>query len=148
MTDETILLVEDNPDDEALALRAFRKHAVQQRVDVMRNGQEALDYLMAHTTEHNQGKIAFVLMDINLPLLSGVEVIEKFREARPGSLPPVVMLTSSDEETDLDRSYAAGANSYVRKPVDFQQFAETLKDISHYWLQHNQRPVAECIPAN
>lgn len=144
----TILLVEDNPDDEALALRAFRKHAVNHQIDVMRDGQQALDYLLDNTTPSDKGRIAFVLMDINLPLLSGVEVIERFRNARPGTLPPVVMLTSSNEASDLDRSYAAGANSYVRKPVDFHQFSETLKDISHYWLDHNQRPVPECTPAS
>lgn len=142
--EKAILLVEDNPQDEMLALRALRKVNVGNRVDVVRDGQQALDYLFG------EGEFAgrpageqptVVLLDIGLPRLSGLEVLERLRADERTALLPVVILTSSDEERDRLRSYENGANSFVRKPVDFSEFAETVARLGMYWLVTNEPPV-------
>lgn len=142
-TVRTILLVEDNPQDEMLTLRSLRKANLVNRVDVARDGQQALDYLF------RQGEFAgrdgpdlptVVVLDIDLPRLSGLEVLERIRADSRSELLPVVMLTSSDEECDRLRSYQIGANSFVRKPVDFGEFAETVARLGVYWLAINQPP--------
>lgn len=143
MTDTIILLVEDNPQDELLTLRALRKAHVANRIDVVRDGQQALDYLF------NQGEFAqpeardlpvVVLLDISLPRLSGLEVLRAVRAHARTALLPVVMLTSSDEERDRLTSYANGANSFVRKSLDFNAFAETVSRLGIYWVAINEPP--------
>jgi CheY-like chemotaxis protein len=143
MNEKTILLVEDNPQDEMLTLRALRRANVANRIEVALDGQQALDYLF------REGEFAgrdgpdlptVVLLDIGLPRLSGLEVLERLRADERTKLLPVVVLTSSDEETDRLKSYEIGANSFVRKPVDFGEFAETVARLGVYWLATNQSP--------
>jgi len=143
MTEKTILLVEDNPQDEMLTLRALRRASVANAVDVARDGQQALDYLFRQGEYANRGGSdlpAVVLLDISLPRLSGLEVLQHLRADPRTALLPVVILTSSDEERDRLRSYENGANSFVRKPVDFAEFAETVSRLGVYWLATNQPP--------
>lgn len=143
MTDKTLLLVEDNLQDEMLTLRALRKANVANRIDVVRDGQQALDYLF------REGEFAgregpdlptVVLLDIGLPRLSGLEVLARLRDDGRTKLLPVVILTSSDEERDRLKSYQIGANSFVRKPVDFTEFADTVARLGVYWLATNETP--------
>lgn len=136
IADKIILLVEDNPDDEKLALRALEKSNVANEVVVVRDGEQAFDYLIK-----NDNIIpAVVLLDLKLPKVSGLELLEQIRGNEKTKLVPVVILTSSNEEEDLWRSYKLGANSYVRKPVDFEQFADAIKQLSLYWLLINEIP--------
>jgi CheY-like chemotaxis protein len=143
MTDSApILLVEDNPDDELLALRALKKNNFKNPVMVARDGVEALDYLMGTGTRAAEGPLnpAVVLLDLKLPKLDGLEVLKRIRsDARTQRL-PVVILTTSDEETDLSKSYELGVNSYVRKPIDFTEFTEAVAKMGMYWLLLNERP--------
>jgi len=138
-----ILLVEDNPHDELLTLRALRRINLANRIDVARDGQQALDYLLAHG-EFSHRKDAqlplVVLLDIGLPRLSGLEVLEKLRAEPRTALLPVVIFTSSDEDTDRLKSYSHRCNSFVRKPVDFNSFAETVARMGMYWLATNACP--------
>lgn len=140
---KTILLVEDNPQDEMLTLRALRRANLANRIDVARDGQQALDYLFrAGEFVDREGPElpAVVLLDIGLPRLSGLEVLECLRADPRTALLPVVILTSSDEEHDRHKSYQNGANSFVRKPVDFADFAETVARLGVYWLATNEPP--------
>lgn len=143
MTLKTILLVEDNPQDELLTLRALRRANVANRIDVARDGQQALDYLF------REGEFAgrdgpdlptAMLLDIGLPRLSGLEVLERLRTDPRTALLPVVILTSSDDERDRLQSYVFGCNSFVRKPVEFTEFAETVARLGVYWLATNEPP--------
>ncbi len=137
----TILLVEDNPDDEALTLRAFKKNNIKNDVVVAHDGVEALDYLFGTGTyagRDSNATPAVVLLDIKLPKIDGLEVLRRLREDERTKLTPVVILTSSKEEQDLVRGYALGANSYVRKPVDFSQFTEAVRQLGMYWLVLNE----------
>jgi two-component system response regulator len=141
--DKTILLVEDNPDDEALTLRALKANNVCNQVDVARDGAEALDYLFG-TGMHSDRKTAelpeVILLDLKLPKVDGLEVLQRIRADERTKLVPVVILTSSKEERDLVNGYEKGANSYVRKPVDFDQFCEAIRQLGLYWLVLNERP--------
>lgn len=132
-----ILLVEDNVDDEELTLRALRRAEVPNRVVVARDGAEAVDILFG---KEEQPKV--VLLDLNLPKLDGHEVLRRIRAHEATRHLPVVVLTSSKEDVDINRSYQLGANSYVRKPVDFKQFIDTLNMLSRYWLSMNHGPLA------
>jgi CheY-like chemotaxis protein len=138
-----ILLVEDNADDVELTLRAFRKSDLVNNVTVVRDGVEALDFLLA-TGEHAVRETAdmpdLILLDIKLPRVDGLQVLERLRAHPRTKLIPVVILTSSIEPKDLLTCYTLGANSYVRKPIDFQQFSRALQQIGTYWLQTNQAP--------
>jgi two-component system response regulator len=134
-----ILLVEDNPDDEALTLRAFQRSNVVNEVEVVRDGQEALDYLFGNG-EAARPVPAMILLDLKLPKIDGLEVLKQVRAHALTKLIPVVILTSSSEETDLIATYGHGANSYVRKPVDFNQFAESVRQLGLYWLVVNEAP--------
>lgn len=139
----TILLVEDNPDDEALTVRAFKKSNLSNDVVVAHDGVEALDYLFARGAfaDRNPHELPnLVLLDIKLPKLDGLEVLERIRENELTRMLPVVMLTSSKEQDDLARSYELGANSYIRKPVDFAQFMTAIQQLGLYWLVLNERP--------
>ena len=141
MTEKTLLLVEDNPQDEMLTLRALKRANLANTVDVARDGQQALDYLFRQGDYVNRAGPdlpAVVLLDIGLPRLSGLEVLQHLRADPRTRLLPVVILTSSDEERDRFRSYENGANSFVRKPVDFAEFGETVARLGVYWLATNQ----------
>lgn len=144
MTIKTILLVEDNPQDEMLILRALRKANVANHIDVARDGQQALDYLFREgefAGREGAGLPTVALLDIGLPRLNGLEVLERLRADPRTELLPVVILTSSDEERDRLKSYENGANSFVRKPVDFAEFAETVARLGVYWLATNEPPL-------
>jgi two-component system response regulator len=141
--DKVILLVEDNPDDEALALRALRKANVRNQVVVARDGVEALDYLFgsgAHAGRDTRTLPQVVLLDLKLPRLDGLEVLRRLRADERTRLLPVVILTSSIEDEDRIAGYKLGANSYVRKPVEFGQFAEAVRQLGLYWLLLNEPP--------
>jgi two-component system response regulator len=141
--DKVILLVEDNPDDEALTLRALRKANVRNEVVVARDGVEALDYLFAtgpHTGRDTSVLPQVVLLDLKLPRLDGLEVLRRLRADPRTKVLPVVILTSSNEEEDRVAGSELGANSYVRKPVDFGHFAEAVRQLGLYWLLLNQPP--------
>jgi two-component system, response regulator len=131
-----ILLVEDNPDDEALTLRAFKKSNLGNEVVVARDGVEALEFLMNHELELPK----LVLLDLKLPKLDGMDVLKRVRADERTRLLPVVVLTSSKEQEDLLKSYALGANSYIRKPVDFNQFIQAIQQLGLYWLVLNESP--------
>lgn len=137
-----ILLVEDSSDDVALALRAFSRHHPDCQVAVARDGEEALQYLFSWPRENEPGTRLphVVLLDLNLPKLSGVEVLKRMRADSRTCLLPVVMLTTSVEAADLEDCYQCGANSYVRKPVDYQDFLEVVRQLAGYWLDVNRLP--------
>jgi len=141
MTDSPILLVEDNADDELLTLRALKKNRILNEVVVARDGVEALEYLFA-TGPHAGRDLAVqpqvVLLDLNLPRVGGLEVLRRIRDDERTKLLAVVVLTSSKEEEDVLRSYSVGANSYVRKPVEFDKFSEAVKMLGLYWLLLNE----------
>ncbi len=143
MAQKTLLLVEDNPDDEALTLRALHKHNIANAIVVARDGQEALDYLFGEG-EYSGRDINIlpqvILLDLKLPKVDGLQVLEQLRANPNTSRIPVVVLTSSNEEQDLIRSYELGANSYVRKPVDFEQFIEAARQLGLYWMVLNEVP--------
>jgi two-component system response regulator len=141
MNDRVILLVEDNANDEELTLRALKKANILNRVVVARDGAEALDYLFArgaHASRAAAEVPQVVLLDLKLPKVDGLDVLRAVRDDDRTRLLPVVVLTSSVEDQDLIRSYDLGANSYVRKPVDFTQFVEAVRQLGLYWLVINQ----------
>ena len=143
MAGGTILLVEDNADDVDLTLRAFERSRVRNEVVVVRDGLEALDYLFcggAYADRPAGEMPEVVLLDLNLPKLHGLEVLKRLRADERTRLLPVVVLTSSREDQDIVRSYHLGANSYVRKPVDFAQFVDAARQLGLYWLVLNERP--------
>ncbi|MBA4062987.1 MAG: two-component system response regulator [Isosphaera sp.] len=143
MTPKVILLVEDNPDDEELALLAFRKSNLANEVVVARDGREALDYLFAegaHAARDPADLPQLVLLDLKLPRVGGLDVLHRVRGAAATRRLPVVILTSSREEEDVMRGYDLGANSYVRKPVDFGQFVTAVQQLQMYWLVLNEPP--------
>jgi len=135
MSDRKILLVEDNPDDIELTLRAFQKHNLANKIDVVNDGVEALEYF-----KNGKERPTVVLLDLKLPKVNGLEVLEFIRGNEETRLLPVVILTSSKEEKDLIESYKLGANSFVRKPVDFDQFMSAVKELGLYWLLLNENP--------
>jgi two-component system response regulator len=140
---KTILLVEDNGDDEALTLRALRKNNILNEVVVARDGVEALDYLFAtgaHSGRDLREQPQVVLLDLKLPRLDGLEVLKRIRSDIATRLLPVVILTTSSEEQDIISSYELGANSFIRKPVDFDQFIEAVRQLGLYWLMLNVAP--------
>jgi CheY-like chemotaxis protein len=143
MNDKVILLVEDNPDDEALAIRALKRHHVGNTIVVAHDGVEALDYLFGtglYTGRDISLKPSVVLLDLKLPRVDGLEVLRRVREDDRTKLLPVVVLTTSSEEQDLLDSYSLGCNSYIRKPVDFIQFSEAIRQLGMYWLLMNEAP--------
>ncbi len=142
MNPPKLLLVEDNPQDEMLTLRALRRANVANQVDVVRDGQQAVDWLFreGEFQDRPEGGPAVVLLDLGLPRLGGLEVLARVRADERTRLIPVVILTSSDEEQDRLRSYLGGANSFVRKPVDFADFAETVAGLGVYWMALNEPP--------
>jgi two-component system response regulator len=145
MRDKIILLVEDNPDDELLTLRALRKNNVLNKVVVARDGVEALDFLFG-TGRYSGRDTAvmpqLILLDLKLPKIDGLEVLKRLRADERTRLLPVVILTSSREEQDMLDGYGFGANSYVRKPVNFEQFVQAIEQLKLYWLILNEAPPA------
>lgn len=143
MNNKVILLVEDNPDDEALTMRALQKNNLANEVVVARDGEEAINYLFALSSFVGRDITdwpAVVFLDLQLPKIGGLEVLRRIRSDERTRYMPVVILTSSREERDLVQSYDLGVNSYVRKPVDFEQFVEAVRQIGLYWLLLNEFP--------
>jgi len=143
MSKKIILLVEDNPDDELLAIRALKKNNISNEVVVARDGVEAIDYLFgtgAHTGRDMSEMPQIILLDLKLPKIDGFEVLRRLRSDERTKLLPVVVLTSSREEQDLTESYSLGANSYIRKPVNFTRFTEAIRQLGLYWLLLNESP--------
>jgi len=143
MSDKVILLVEDNPDDEALTLRALKKNNIGNEVVVVRDGADAIDYLFgtaAYAGRDMTVMPAIILLDLKLPKIDGLEVLKRLRADNRTKLLPVIILTSSKEEQDLINGYSLGANSYIRKPVDFTQFVEAIRQLRLYWLVLNESP--------
>jgi len=143
MAEDTILLVEDNPDDEELTIRALEQNRIKNAVVVARDGAEALDYLFGTGKYADRNANALpqvVLLDLKLPKVDGLEVLRRLRADPRTKLLPVVILTSSSEEQDKLKGYSLGANSYVRKPVDFLRFTEAVKQLGLFWLLLNERP--------
>jgi CheY-like chemotaxis protein len=141
MAPKTMLLVEDNQQDELLILRALRKVNLANQVEVVRDGQQALDYLFGEgefAERAGSDPPAVMLLDINLPRVGGLDVLSRVRSDPRTRLLPVVMLTSSDEERDRMRSYEGGCNSFVRKPLDFAEFAQTVARLGIYWVATNE----------
>lgn len=137
MSDErVIMLVEDNPDDEALTVRALRRSNIANHIEILRNGQDAVDYLVSN--DPDKPLPCVVILDLKLPKLDGLDVLRHIRGDSRTRLLPVVVLTSSSEEADIVESYNLGANSYVRKPVDFDDFAKAVSQLGLYWLLINE----------
>ena|SRR5687768_6509988 len=143
MEEKLILLVEDNEDDVELTLRALQKNNICNRVVVARDGVEALDFLFcegSHADRDPGDQPEVILLDLNMPRMGGLEVLQRVRADERTRTVPVVVLTSSREESDLVQSYAGGANSYIQKPVDFEQFTEAVRHLGLYWLVLNVQP--------
>lgn len=143
MNQKKILLVEDNPDDETLILMSLKKSNVANEIEVVRDGQEALDYMFAtgrHAGRDPDDRPTVVLLDLKLPKMDGLEVLRRIREDPRTKTQPVVVLTSSDEHRDRLKSYDLGANSYVCKPLDFAEFNDAVKSLGLYWLLLNMPP--------
>ncbi len=143
MEEKLILLVEDNPDDELLTLRALRKNNIGNNLIVVRDGAEALDFLFGtgpYAGRDTANMPQIILLDLNLPKVGGLDVLRRIRETMSMRLLPVVILTSSKEDQDLINGYSLGANSYIRKPVDFNQFVEAVHQLGLYWLVLNEPP--------
>lgn len=142
MSDKVILLIEDNADDELLTRRAFQKNNILNEVVVAHDGAEAVDLLLGSGGRGAAPVPAVILLDLNLPKISGLEVLRRLRADSRTRLLPVVILTSSREEQDLIEGYRLGANSYVRKPVDFAEFLNATRQLGLYWLMLNEAPPA------
>ena len=143
MTEKIILLVEDNPDDVELTIRAFKKNNIGNKVIVAKDGVEALDYLFGtglHAKRDMKDLPVVILLDLKLPRIDGLEVLKSIRQNELTRLLPVVILTSSAEEKDKINGYKMGANSYIRKPVEFDQFVKAIKHLGLYWLIWNEPP--------
>lgn len=144
MEEKIVLLVEDNADDEELTIRTLQKNHLKNKIVVVRDGVEALDYLFA-TGKYKDRDLSvtpvLIMLDIKLPKLNGLEVLKKIKSDSRTKFIPVVILTSSDEEKDLIESYQLGANSYVRKPVDFAEFQNSVRQLALYWVLLNESPI-------
>ena len=150
MEKKIILLVEDNPDDIKLTQRAFMKSNIADKIDlrIAEDGLSALDYLFGSNLSKNKGQLpAIILLDLNLPKLNGLQVLERIRKEKTTKLIPVIILTSSKEDTDLIRAYKLGTNSYIRKPVDFEKFKAAIQQLGLYWVDLNESPSSEVFPS-
>jgi CheY-like chemotaxis protein len=141
MKDKTILLVEDNPDDVQLTKRALQKNNISNQLEVVHDGVEAMNHLLNAASGDNSSPLpTVILLDLKLPKMDGLEVLKRIRADERLKRLPVVILTSSKEEQDILKSYDLGANSYIRKPVDFEQFNEAVRQLGLYWLLLNEPP--------
>jgi len=145
MKEKIILLVEDNPDDIKLTQRAFNKSKIEEKIniEVARNGDEALDFLFgegAYIYRNTRNMPALILLDLNLPRINGFQILERIRADKRTKLIPVIILTSSKEEEDIKKAYALGANSFIRKPVDFKKFSNAAQQLGLYWVGLNESP--------
>jgi two-component system response regulator len=143
-----ILLVEHNPDDVELSLHALRKENLANNIHVARDGEEALEFLFCngiHAERSGEHQPKLILLDLKLPKVDGMEVLKRLKADPRTRTIPVVILTSSKEERDLVKGYGLGANSYIQKPVDFEQFRDTIKKVGLYWLVINQPPVSDSL---
>ncbi len=138
MERKVILLVEDNQDDIDLTVRALKKSNILNEIVIKRDGSEALDYLFNEAADFYEKLPAVILLDLNMPKINGLEVLRQVRENTSTKFIPVVILTTSNEEQDLIKGYALGCNSYIRKPVDFNQFADAVREVGLYWLVLNE----------
>jgi DNA-binding response OmpR family regulator len=144
MANKIILLVEDNPDDVELTIRAFKKNNISNKVIIAQNGAEALDYLLGrgmYKERDLKDLPVLIMLDLNLPKINGFEVLKAIRQNETTKLLPVVILTSSNQDEDMIESYKLGANSYIHKPVDFKDFMEVVRLLSLYWLLWNKLPL-------
>ena len=139
MNDKPIMLIEDNPDDRDLTIRALKKNNILNPVIVASNGAEALDMLLGDD-QRDQGNPALILLDLKLPKIEGLEVLRRIRADERTQVVPVLVLTSSKEEADLRAAYQLGANAYVRKPVAFSEFSEAIHTVGLFWLHLNEPP--------
>jgi two-component system response regulator len=147
-TETEILLVEDNPTDLELALQVFKKHRIANRIEVARDGAQALDFLFGEGEHAGRGTVVIprvILLDLKLPKIGGIEVLRRIKGDPRTRAIPIVVLTSSTEEKDLLESYQLGVNSYIMKPVDFDQFSDCLRDIGMYWLLSNAPPQTHAV---
>jgi two-component system, response regulator len=138
-----ILLVEDNPDDEFLVVRALRKHKVSNKIHVVRDGEEALDFLFCRGQYEQRNcptDLKLILLDIKLPKVDGLEVLAEIKKDERTRAIPTVLLTSSNLQEEMLRAYLGGANSFLQKPVDFDQFDELIRHVGYYWMHLNQKP--------
>ena len=145
-----ILLVEDDPNDVRMTVRELEKNCRAIRIDVVRDGEEALDYLLCQGAYHDRPPSArpqLILMDLNLPKVGGLQVIQEIKRRTETKAIPVVALTSSAEEKDVAESYKLGVNSYIQKPVDFDEFRQAIRTLGLYWTEHNQAPPIEAFTA-
>lgn len=142
VTQKVVLLVEDSPDDVDLTLRAFKSSHLMNEIVVVNDGVEALDYLFGDGAGPNRELPQLILLDLNLPRVDGLAVLRRIRAEERTKLLPVVILTTSKEEQDITQSYSLGANSYIRKPVDFIQFSQAVQQLGLYWLVLNEAPPA------
>ena len=140
VTERMILLVEDDPDHEALTIRALKKSNIANNIKVARDGEEAINMLFGNGSDALPYIPQVILLDLKLPKVDGLEVLRRIRDSEQTRMLPVVVLTSSDEESDLMRSYKLGVNSYIRKPVNFTDFAEATRQLGMYWLVLNETP--------
>jgi DNA-binding response OmpR family regulator len=140
VTERMIFLVEDDPDHEALTIRALKKANIANNIKVARDGEEAIQMLFGESKEPLAYLPQVILLDLKLPKIDGLEVLRRIRESERHRMLPVVILTSSDEESDVIRSYKLGVNSYIRKPVNFTDFAEATRQLGMYWLVLNETP--------
>jgi two-component system response regulator len=144
MKERYILLIEDNEDDELLCIRAFKKSNIKNKIKVVRDGAEAIDFLAcrgSYSERDCKDRPEIILLDLKLPKVDGLEVLEFIRSKKETKLLPVIILTTSKEESDIVKSYSLGANSFIRKPVDFEQFYKAVNQLGMYWLVLN-----ECCP--
>lgn len=144
LKDVEILLVEDNPNDVRLTLHAFKQHGFANRITVARDGEEALEriFAMGAAAQQQEGPFpAIILLDLKLPKVDGLEVLQRIKSDPLTRVIPVIVLTSSKEEKDIIESYKLGVNSYIRKPVDFEQFVEVVRTLGVYWLLLNEPPI-------
>ncbi|MHB8654283.1 MAG: response regulator [Terriglobia bacterium] len=148
--DVEILLVEDNPDDLELALHALRREKLANHIEVARDGEEALDFIFCRAKHSNRNfnhQPRLILLDLKLPKVDGLQVLREIKDDQRTKAIPVVILTSSREEKDLVEGYRLGVNSYIQKPVDFEQFRDSIKTVGLYWLVVNQSPPEEAFSA-